>query len=142
MESHRQDETKIGGTRDSPPPPPPSSLLKVILLVDDDAEVRTLTKWFLSSLGYVLDAVKSAEEALVVFDPATHDLVVTDNRMPGMSGAELAHIIKMRSPTTPILMYTGLAPKDPSCVDLVLLKPSHFLTLRNAIAALLSAKPQ
>lgn len=129
----------MDGKENLPEQQPSGHRLKTILLVDDDAEVRAITKWFLGSLGYILDSVPSAEEALVLFDPEIHDLVITDNRMTGMTGAEMAHIIKMRSAATPILMYTGMAPQDLSCVDAVILKPSHFLTLRNAISALVAS---
>ena len=98
------------------------------------------TKWFLANFGYAVDAVRSAEEALALFNPAIHDLVVTDNAMPGMSGAELAHVIKLRSQSTPVLMYTGHPPEDRSCVDLVVQRPTHLLTLKDAADKLLGDK--
>jgi len=42
-----------------------------------------------------------------LFDPKLHDVVLTDNSMPGMTGAEMAHIIKLPLACTPVLMYTG-----------------------------------
>ncbi|MCX6926540.1 MAG: response regulator [Verrucomicrobia bacterium] len=90
--------------------------LKTILLVDDGDDLRVTTKWFLTHFGYVVDAARNVEEALALFNPAIHDLVVTDNSMPGMTGTEMAHVIKLRSPTTPILMYTGNPPDDQSCL--------------------------
>lgn len=112
---------------------PNSIRSKTILLVDDQDEYRITTKWFLSSFGYVVETVQSAEEALARFDPSIHDLVVTDNSMPGMTGVEMAHIIRMRSPSTRVLMHTGNSPKDQTCVDLVLQKPVHLLTLKEAV---------
>ena len=87
-----------------------------------------------------MDAVRNAEEALAVVDPAAHELVVTDNAMPGMSGAQMAHVIKTRSPSTPVLMYTGHPPEDRSCLDLVIQRPTHLLTLKDAADRLLAAK--
>ena len=118
-------------------PPAPA---KSILLVDDGDEIRVTTKWFLTNFGYAVDAVRSAEEALALFNPAIHDLVVTDNSMPGMTGAEMAHIIKLRSPSTPVLMYTGNPPEDQSCLDLVVQRPTHLLTLKDAADKLLAHK--
>ena len=118
--------------------PPPPTQIKTILLVDDEDECRVTTKWFLTNFGYGVDAVRTAEEALVLFNPAIHDLVVTDNAMPGMSGAEMAHVIKLRSPSTPVLMYSGNPPDDRSCLDLVIQRPTHLLTLRDAVEKLLS----
>jgi CheY-like chemotaxis protein len=117
-----------------------SSGLKTILLVDDGNESRVTTKWFLGNFGYAVEAVRNAAEALALFDPKIHDLIVTDNSMPGMTGAEMAHIIKMRSPSTPVLMYTGLPPEDQTCLDLVIQKPTHLLTLKDAVERLLANK--
>jgi CheY-like chemotaxis protein len=115
--------------------------LKTVLLVDDDDGNRITTKWFLTSFGYAVVSVRGVEEALAVFDPRIHDLVVTDNSMPGMNGTEMAHIIKLRSASTPVLMYTGLAPEDRSCVDMVIQKPAYLLSLKDAVDKLLAAKP-
>src|SRR5204862_3187428 len=97
-----------GSLNPKPVENPSLPLMKTILLVDDADDCRVTTKWFLTNFGYAVDSVRSAEEALVLFNPEIHDLVVTDNSMRGMTGAEMAHIIKLRSPSTPVLMYTGL----------------------------------
>jgi CheY-like chemotaxis protein len=116
-------------------PPAPA---KTILLVDDQDDLRVTTKWFLANFGYAVDAVRTAEQALALFNPAIHDLIVTDNAMPGMTGAEMARVIKLRSPSTPILMYTGHPPDDQSCVDQVIQRPTHLLKLRDAADKLLA----
>jgi DNA-binding response OmpR family regulator len=113
--------------------------VKTILLVDDNDDLRLLTKWFLSNFGYAVDSVRTAEEALAVFDAKTHDLVVTDNSMPGMSGAEMAHVVKMRSPVTPVLMYTAAPPPDCTGVDMVIQRPVHMLVLKESVERLLSS---
>ena len=118
----------------------PPERVKTILLVDDGDECRVTTKWFLTNFGYTVDAVRNAAEALILFNPATHNLVVTDNAMPGMTGVEMAHVIKQRSPSTPILMYSGNPPDDRSCVDQVIQRPTHLLTLRDAVEKLLAAR--
>jgi len=118
----------------------PAAMVRTILLVDDADECRITTKWFLANFGYTVDTVRSAEEALALFNPAIHDLVITDNSMPGMTGAEMAHVIKLRSPSTPVLMYTGHPPEDRSCVDVVVQRPTHFLTLKDAADKLLADK--
>ncbi len=115
--------------------------MRTILLVDDDDDYRLTAKWFLGSLGYEVEPVRKAEEALAVFNPKIHDIVVTDNRMSGMTSSELAHIIKLRSPTTPVLMFTGMAPDDQSCLDAVVQRPTHLLLLKDTVDALLSEKP-
>lgn len=116
--------------------------VRTVLLVDDRDESRVTTKWLLTHFGYTVDSVRSAEEALALFDPKLHDFVLTDNTMPGMSGAEMAHIIKLRSPTTPVVMYSGAPPEERSCLDLVVEKPTHFLALKDAVEALLAERAQ
>lgn len=56
-----------------------------------------------------------------------------------MSGTEMAYIIKLRSPSTPVLMYTGMPPDDQSSVNVVVTKPTHMLVLKQAVEDLLSA---
>jgi CheY-like chemotaxis protein len=114
--------------------------IKTILLVDDGRETRLITKWFLSCVGFVVHAFSDPEDALSQFDPSIHDLVLTDNSMAPMTGAEMAHIIKMRSPDTPVVMYTGKAPEDQSCLDAVIQRPTPLPTLKIAIDKLLSAR--
>lgn len=112
--------------------------VKTILLVDDGDDCRVITKWFLTNFGYAVDAARTAEAGLALFNPKIHDLVVTDNSMPGMTGAEMAHVIKLRSPATPILMYTGNPPEDRSCLDRVIQRPTHLLALKDAADELLA----
>ncbi len=112
--------------------------MKTILLVDDTDSCRITSKWFLNSLGYAVESARDAEEALQIFDPKLHDLVITDNLMPRMSGVELAHIIKLRAPNTPVVMCTGTPPAGPlDCVDLVLERPLHVVALKEAIDRIL-----
>ena len=113
---------------------------RTILLVDDNDDLRVTTKWFLSNFGFAVESARSAEEALAMFDPKTHDMIVTDNSMPGMTGVEMAHIIKLRSPSTPVLMCTGRPPEDRSCLDLVIQKPAHMLALKEGVDRLLAQK--
>jgi CheY-like chemotaxis protein len=114
--------------------------LKTVLVVDDDNDTRLLTKVFLNNFGYEVDSANSTGEALARFDPGLHDLVLTDNSMQGMTGAEMAHIIKLRSPTTPVVMCTGSPPTDHSSVDIVIKKPTYLLAIKDAIDKLLTTK--
>lgn len=105
-------------------------------MVDDNDESRVLMKFFLDNVGYAVDSAQNAEEALSRFNSNVHDLILTDNSMPGMSGLEMTHIIKLRSPTTPVIMYTGNPPKECSVVNLVIPKPAHLLEIKEAIDTL------
>jgi CheY-like chemotaxis protein len=116
--------------------------LRTILIVDDQNDSRIMIKVFLSNFGYTVDTARNAAEALSLFDAKLHDLVVTDNSMPGMSGHEMAHVMKLRSPSTPILMYTGLIPGNQSCLDMVIERPSHLLAVKEAVDKLLGIQDQ
>ena len=114
--------------------------LRTVLLVDDNVDTRLLTKMFLNNFGYEVDSADSAGEALARFNPVLHDLVLTDNSMPGMTGGEMAHIIKLRSPATPVVMCSGNPPNDCSSIDIVIKKPTYLLAIKDAIDKLLVAK--
>lgn len=109
-----------------------------MLLVDDNIDTRLLTKMFLNNFGFEVDSVDSAAQALELFNPGLHRLVLTDNSMPDMTGGEMAQLIKQRSPSTPILMCTGNPPNDCSGVDLVIKKPTHLLAIKDAMDKLLA----
>jgi CheY-like chemotaxis protein len=117
-----------------------NELKTTVLLVDDNIDTRLLTKMFLNNFGYEVDSVDSAEEALELFNPDRHRLVLTDNSMPDMTGGEMAHIIKLRSPSTPILMCTGKPPNDCTAIDMLLEKPTHLLAIKDAMDRLLAGK--
>lgn len=114
--------------------------MKTILVVDDEDDHRLVTKLTLGGFGYQVVSARDAQEALSLFDPDIFDLVVTDNSMPGMNGLAMARIIKQRSPSTPVLMFSGAAPSDPTNLDAFLVRPVPMQTLREAVERLL-AKP-
>jgi len=83
-----------------------------ILLVEDDASSRELGAFNLRKAGYAVDAVADGEAALHGFDPSSHTLVITDLRMPGLSGLELLRAIKARSADTPVVVVTAFGDVD------------------------------
>ena len=109
----------------------------MILLVDDMDASRITMKWFLTNFNFSVFTARSAEEAVSMFDPGVHSLVLTDNSMPGMTGVELAQFVKQRSPSTPVMMYTGKPPDDRTNLDVVIQKPAHLLVIKEAIEKLL-----
>ena len=75
-----------------------------ILVVDDEQLGRTAMQCFLRYKGYAVEVAPGAEAALAHLECGEYDLVVTDNRLPGMSETELAMAIKTRWPRLPIGM--------------------------------------
>lgn len=80
-----------------------------ILIVDDQYEVRKLLHSSLDTLRLDLEVldVPSAEEALLILGKEQIDLLITDIRLPGMSGLELRAHAGRRMPTTQLILITG-----------------------------------
>ena len=80
-----------------------------LLLVEDDSEVSALSKEMLTSLGFTVTHVASAEAALgALANDRPIDLVLSDIMMPGgFSGLELAREIRRRYPNLPVTLTTG-----------------------------------
>lgn len=81
-----------------------------ILLVDDSPFFRNMLAPVLGAAGYKVTAVENAEQALALRDQGlTFDAIVSDIEMPGMSGFELASMIKadQRWGTTPIVAISS-----------------------------------
>ncbi|MCB9581106.1 MAG: sigma-54-dependent Fis family transcriptional regulator [Polyangiaceae bacterium] len=78
-----------------------------ILFVEDDAAGRELGSYNLRKAGYDVDAVASGEEALARFSPDVHALVITDVRMPGISGLDVLRSVKVKAPDVPVLVITA-----------------------------------
>lgn len=87
--------------------------LGTALLVDDEEMVRMSTADMLTDLGYDVIEASSGEEALRLIDDGLQtDLVVTDHLMPGMTGVELARVLRARRPSLPLLIISGYADED------------------------------
>ena len=78
-----------------------------ILFVDDDQSGRELGRYNLSEAGYEVDLAVDGQQALELFKEGEHALVVTDMRMPGLSGMELLEQIKERVPDVPVVVITA-----------------------------------
>ena len=83
------------------------SALRKVLVVDDDPVVGKSFNRVLSDKGYAVITAHNAHEALEQIRRDEYDLVVTDIRMPGMDGLELAETVRARRPWTPVMIVTG-----------------------------------
>jgi CheY-like chemotaxis protein len=81
--------------------------MKAILFVDDHEVLARLSCEILEMQGYKAVSAYSAKEALEKFDQQDFDILVTDFRMEGMNGVELAHRVREKSPNTPVIIVTG-----------------------------------
>jgi PAS domain S-box-containing protein len=82
-----------------------------ILLVDDEEQIVDMLQQMLLALGYQVTARTSSIEALEAFkaQPERFDLVITDQSMPNMSGAELARMLLQIRKEIPIILCTGFS---------------------------------
>ncbi len=80
-----------------------------ILVVDDEESLRNILSEVISEAGYPVTAVESAERALESLRDVSHPVVITDIRMPGMSGIQLLQEIKKVRPDTQVVIMTSHA---------------------------------
>ena len=80
-----------------------------ILIVDDQREVSRLLHSALATLEYKLDIVEmpSGEEAILDSSRNSIDLLVTDYRLPGISGVELMRKVRKFRPNVKVVLITG-----------------------------------
>jgi PAS domain S-box-containing protein len=82
----------------------------VILTVDDDPLVALNTSALLEELGHKVYSASSGMRALeILCREESIDLLITDQVMPGMTGAELASKIRAEKPELPVILATGYA---------------------------------
>ena len=87
----------------------PSSGAARILIVDDDAGQRSLLNSFLNGQGFETVPVSSGERALEVLGEQEVAMMISDVRMPGISGLETLHRLRKLRPTLPVLLVTAYA---------------------------------
>jgi len=80
-----------------------------ILVVDDDYQVLNTLQLLLSEGGFLVVPANNAAEALMLLENRNVQVVLTDIRMPGMNGIELAGKIHERDPDLPVLIMTAYA---------------------------------
>jgi two-component system NtrC family response regulator len=78
-----------------------------ILVVDDDESLRRVTQVQLEQLGYQVAAAADGIQALSILQKAPQELVITDLKMPAMSGLELLKKIRVDYPETIVVMITA-----------------------------------
>ncbi|MBK8166121.1 MAG: sigma-54-dependent Fis family transcriptional regulator [bacterium] len=121
-----------------------------ILIVDDEATIRASLLEALAADGYETDAAESGEEALARCHATAYDLLVTDLKLPGVSGLEVLQALRNQGKQTPVIMMTAYGDVD-TAVSAMRLgaydfipKPFKLTMLRKQVRAALraTAEPQ
>jgi len=81
----------------------------IVYVIDDDDGARHSLAFLLDCAGFEAKAFPSADAFLAVAPPLDHACVVTDVRMPGMSGLELTQALQTRGCGAPVIIITGHA---------------------------------
>lgn len=80
-----------------------------ILCTENNPDARELIVFMLEAEGFYVTATESSTDALVLFQQEQFDLLLVDNWMPGLSGAELTREVRKFNQITPILFYSAAA---------------------------------
>ncbi len=120
-----------------------------IMVVDDEERTRTFICDSLAALGITDRAigVSSAEEALIEADRSPIDLVISDIRMPGLNGLDLARQLHQTHPNTRVILITAYSTRDIErtasslAVEALLKKPFGLDTLASTVRTALQATP-
>src|SRR5438128_11721940 len=78
-----------------------------VLVVEDNTTLRTLLSATLERQGYQVLSVATAEAALKHMQARTIDLVISDDRLPSLSGTALARRLRQLRPELKFLLITG-----------------------------------
>jgi DNA-binding NtrC family response regulator len=119
-----------------------------VLVVDDDAKMRELLLDTLSALGYEALGARDGEEALSLLEDEKIDLVVTDIKMPKISGVALLQEIKEKNPELPVVLITGynsIYPMEEMInqgANGFISKPFRIGRIEELIVKVLNAKPE
>jgi len=83
------------------------SMNTCVLIVEDDAHMRSALGQWLTLSGFRTQTAASAAEALTLLDAHIIDVVLTDIKMPKISGLELMKRLRKEHPNLPVVLFTG-----------------------------------
>lgn len=78
-----------------------------ILILDDEPNMRLVMRMTLEDAGYRVQSAERAEQALELLTDPELDLVLSDLKLPGMSGEEFVALSRQRRPDVPIIVVTA-----------------------------------
>ena len=118
-----------------------------ILLIDDNRHGLIVRRSVLEERGYVVETAHCGEDGLAKSAASSFDLIVTDYRMPDLSGCEVLRKIREARPHVPIVILSGFAgplglTEAETGADAILTKgPSEHDDLVRTVGRLVKRKP-
>ncbi len=111
-----------------------------VLLIDDDPAVLRLLATLLRKAGYTVEEATSGSAGLARFRENPADIVLTDFKMPGLTGWDVARAVKTINPRVPVVYVTGaaheIAPHQRAVVEAIIEKPCRLTTLQTVLRRL------
>jgi DNA-binding NtrC family response regulator len=83
-----------------------------ILVIDDDTAVRDSTERILRAAGHTVQSAPSGEDGFALASGGAFDVILSDMRMPGMSGLDLLHKLRERRVDSVFIIMTGFGTVD------------------------------
>jgi DNA-binding response OmpR family regulator len=117
-----------------------------ILVVDDDLTIRQLSAEVLAQFGYHVDEAEDGAAGWDALQVRNYDLLITDHKMPKLTGLELIKKLRSARMALPVIMVAGQLPteelaRDPSLqVAATLLKPFMIGELLGTVRTVLRAR--
>ena len=131
----------------SKPAPSPAAPRKItgterVLIVDDEVDITDWLRIGLSRLGYRVSAFNDPLQTLTEFkgNPAGWDIVIADQIMPDMRGAEFLELLKTYNPNIPAVLCSGHGEEDVAQAELCLSKPISLAELAASIRTILDVR--
>ena len=106
-----------------------------ILVVEDEAKLRRLIELQLTEDGFIGRSAPDAESALEILQKDAIDLVLTDFKLPGMTGLEFLHAVKNINGNLPVILMTAYGSVE-SAVDAMKAGASDYLLKPFSLAEL------
>jgi DNA-binding response OmpR family regulator len=129
----------------------PEPMAARVLVAEDDLELRGLVVWLLHQDGHRITGVDGGlpmlqalnDESQAEFPRAAFDLIISDVRMPGLSGMEVIKRLRGSGCATPVIAMTAFPSQalraEAAVLDVVVLpKPFQLETLRSTVHSQLS----
>ena len=91
-----------------------------VLLVDDDPHVLSALRRCLKREKVAVETAANAQAALDFLAQTTIDLVVSDQKMPGMSGTELCERVVANRPDVPVVVMTAFGSLETAVAQLIM----------------------